>query len=103
MEFSCIDSFCSAGGLGLGLQQAGFNILLSFDIDHLCIDTIRANTKYFNRPAEVADIANMLNGELLKRCNLKKENCFFLQVDRLVKDFRFKEEEVTLTREIHLY
>ena len=78
MEFSCIDSFCGAGGLGLGLQRAGFNILLSFDIDHLCIDTIKSNTKYFNHPAEVADIANMLNGELLRKCNLKRGELFLL-------------------------
>ena len=78
MEFSCIDSFCGAGGLGLGLQRAGFNILLSFDIDRLCIDTIKANTKYFNHPAEVADIANMLNGELLRKCNLKRGELFLL-------------------------
>lgn len=78
MEFSCVDSFCGAGGLGLGLRQVGFNILLSFDIDRLCIDIIRANTKYFNHPAEVADIADMLNGELLKKCNLKKGELFLL-------------------------
>jgi len=28
-----IDLFCGAGGLGLGLKRAGFDILLSFDID----------------------------------------------------------------------
>ena len=33
MEYTCIDSFCGAGGLGLGLKKAGFKILLSFDID----------------------------------------------------------------------
>lgn len=63
-KYTCIDSFCGAGGLGLGLKRAGFNILLSFDIDQICIDTIKANKKYFNHPAEAADIADMLNGEL---------------------------------------
>ncbi len=71
-KYTCIDSFCGAGGLGLGLQRAGFEILLSFDIDKLCIETINKNTKYFEHPAEAADIADMLNGELLKRCNLKR-------------------------------
>ena len=77
-KYTCIDSFCGAGGLGLGLQRAGFEILLSFDIDKLCIDTINKNKKYFDHPAEVADIADMINGELLKRCNLKRGELFLL-------------------------
>lgn len=43
VKYTCIDSFCGAGGLGLGLQQAGFDIRLSFDIDNRCIKTIEAN------------------------------------------------------------
>lgn len=78
MKYTCIDSFCGAGGLGLGLQRAGFDILLSFDTDHLCIDTMNKNRKYFNHPAVVADIAEMLNGELLKRCDLNRGELFLL-------------------------
>ena len=78
MKYTCIDSFCGAGGLGLGLQRAGFEILLSFDIDKLCIETIKANTKYFSHPAQAADIADMLNGRLLKKCNLKRGELFLL-------------------------
>lgn len=77
-KFTCIDSFCGAGGLGLGLKQAGYNILLSFDIDQICIDTINANKKYFGHPAESADISDMLNGELLKKCNLGRGELFLL-------------------------
>ena len=77
-KFTCIDSFCGAGGLGLGLKQAGYNILLSFDIDQICIDTINANKKYFGHPAESADISDMLNGELLKICNLERGELFLL-------------------------
>jgi len=78
MHYTCVDSFSGAGGLCLGLEQAGFDILLSFDIDSRCIDTIRANPKYFGHPAEVADISDMLNGELLKRCNIKRGELFLL-------------------------
>lgn len=78
MHYTCVDSFAGAGGLCLGLEQAGFDILLSFDIDSRCIDTIRANSKYFGHPAEVADISDMLNGELLKRCNIKRGELFLL-------------------------
>ena len=78
LKYTCVDSFCGAGGLGLGLKRAGFDILLSFDIDKLCIDSIHCNKKYFNHPAIVADIANMLNGELLRQCNLKRGELFLL-------------------------
>ncbi len=78
VRYTCIDSFCGAGGLGLGLKRAGFDILLSFDIDQICINTINANQKYFNHPAEAADITNMLNGELLKKCHLKRGDLFLL-------------------------
>lgn len=78
MEYTCIDSFCGAGGLGLGLEKAGYKILLSFDIDQICINTINANNQHFHHPAEVADIADMLNGILLKKCNLKRGELFLL-------------------------
>lgn len=78
MKCTCIDSFCGAGGLGLGLERAGFDILLSFDIDQTCINTINANVKYFNHPAETSDIADMLNGNLLQKCNLKRGELFLL-------------------------
>lgn len=72
MKLRCVDAFCGAGGLGLGLKQAGFDIVLSFDIDRHCIDTINGNRKYFGHPAEQADIADMLNGKLLGKCHLVK-------------------------------
>ncbi len=78
IKYTCIDSFCGAGGLGLGLKRSGFDILLSFDIDQICIDTINTNKKYFNHPAEAADITNMLNGVLLEKCQLKRGELFLL-------------------------
>ena len=78
MEYTCIDSFCGAGGLGLGLKRAGYKILLSFDIDPICIDTINANSEYFHHPAVQADIRDMLNGNLLMRCGLKRGELFLL-------------------------
>lgn len=78
MKYTCIDSFCGAGGLGLGLEKAGFDILLSFDIDQTCINTINANTRYFHHPAIQADIADMLGGNLRERCNLNRGELFLL-------------------------
>lgn len=76
--YTCIDSFSGAGGLGLGLQNAGFDILLSFDIDKKCIDTINANKKYFRHPAMTADINDMLDGKILEICKLKRGELFLL-------------------------
>lgn len=78
MSFTCIDSFCGAGGLCLGLERAGFDVLLSFDIDPLCIETMSANKKYFDHQTHVADIADMLNGELLRKCNIQRGELFLL-------------------------
>ena len=78
MRYTCIDSFSGAGGLGLGLTRAGFDILLSFDIDKKCIDTINSNPQYFHHKAEIADIADMLSGALLQKCNLKRGELFLL-------------------------
>ncbi len=78
MSFTCIDSFCGAGGLGLGLKRAGFDVLLSFDIDAICIDTINSNPKYFGHTAIQADIADMLDGNLLKLCQLERGDLFLL-------------------------
>ena len=78
MQYSCIDSFCGAGGLALGLQRAGFNILLSFDIDSKCIETINKNTQHFQHSAVTADIADMLNGNILEKCAIKRGELFLL-------------------------
>ena len=48
MSFNCIDCFCGAGGLALGLSNSGFDILYSFDIDAKAIATMRSNLKYLH-------------------------------------------------------
>ncbi|MCL2061120.1 MAG: DNA cytosine methyltransferase [Firmicutes bacterium] len=78
MRFTCVDSFSGAGGLSLGLSKAGFEVLLSFDIDKRCIETISRNPKYFSHPAVCEDIKNMLGGRLLKDIGLKQNELFLL-------------------------
>jgi DNA (cytosine-5)-methyltransferase 1 len=78
MNYTCVDSFSGAGGLSLGLKEAGFDILLSFDIDSKCINTIQSNPKYFNHPALCEDIKNMLGNQLLDKIGLKKQELFLL-------------------------
>ena len=78
MKYTCIDAFCGGGGLGLGLKNAGYDILLSFDIEKKCIETINRNQKYLGHPALVADISELLDGKLLELCHLKRGELFLL-------------------------
>jgi len=40
---TAIDLFCGAGGLSLGLKQAGFKVLAAVDLDPLAIKSFKAN------------------------------------------------------------
>ena len=77
-EFTCVDSFCGAGGLALGLKRAGFHLLYSFDIDSKCVETMKANEQYFTHVVEVADICDTLDGKLLDKCHLRRGELFLL-------------------------
>ena len=71
-QYKCIDSFCGAGGLCLGLIKAGFDVLYSFDIDAKAIGTMRTNSSYFySHKAEVRDIYDINPLELLSSVGLK--------------------------------
>jgi DNA (cytosine-5)-methyltransferase 1 len=39
----CVDAFCGAGGLSLGLRRAGFDVLAAFDLDKPSVDTYALN------------------------------------------------------------
>jgi DNA (cytosine-5)-methyltransferase 1 len=42
--YTCIDAFCGAGGLSLGLGRAGFEVIAAFDSDEKSIDTYTLNS-----------------------------------------------------------
>jgi DNA (cytosine-5)-methyltransferase 1 len=42
-QYACADSFCGAGGLALGLEWAGFEVLASFDASECAVKTFREN------------------------------------------------------------
>lgn len=42
-DYTCIDSFCGAGGLALGLGCAGFKVVISFDADACAVATFGSN------------------------------------------------------------
>ena len=78
MRFTFVDSFAGAGGLGLGLEDAGFTPLASFDNDARCIETQKLNTKGSEKQILQASIDDMLDGELLRKCDLKQGELFLL-------------------------
>lgn len=78
MRFSCIDAFCGAGGLSLGLTRAGFDVVYAFDNDPLSIQSYASNKKYLPHDAELRDAASIDAQELLTRLKLKSGDLFLL-------------------------
>lgn len=62
--YSCIESFCGAGGLSLGLEQAGFNVIAAFDIDAKAVETFNG---YRGRDVAFVADARDLTGDDLRR------------------------------------
>ena len=58
-----IDLFCGCGGMGLGFQQAGFDIVYACDIDKYAIQSYRHN---IGEHGVVADITKLTAAELPK-------------------------------------
>lgn len=51
-----IDCFCGAGGLSIGFEKAGFDVIYAFDIDEAAINTYKHNPKYHHGKAFVRNI-----------------------------------------------
>ncbi|MFW9875132.1 MAG: DNA cytosine methyltransferase [Candidatus Thorarchaeota archaeon] len=49
-NLNIIDLFCGAGGLSLGFQEVGYNIVTSLDIDNYAIETYSFNIKTQKKP-----------------------------------------------------
>ena len=73
MAYNCIDCFCGAGGLALGLSNSGFDILYSFDIDAKAIATMRSNYKYLPiHQTEIKDIYEINIDTLINMVGLRQ-------------------------------
>ena len=67
MRLTAVESFCGAGGMAIGLKEAGFMSLLAFDLNEPAISTYRQGV---GSDGEVLD-ARIASGEsILKRIGL---------------------------------
>ena len=58
-----IDIFCGVGGMSLGFEQAGFDIIGAFDAEQRCIDVY--NTNFPKSPATCIDLSKAKGTDLL--------------------------------------
>jgi len=68
-RFTCVETFCGAGGLGSGLKEAGFELLFAFDKDRMAVRTYRHNV---SEDAEDWDINDISAFDILARTGVKK-------------------------------
>ena len=68
--FTNVELFAGAGGLALGLEQAGFENLLSNDFDKDSCNTLKANRPDWNVICD--SVENLAEQDLLKILNIKE-------------------------------
>lgn len=68
-SYKCIELFAGAGGLALGLEQAGFNEVALIEIDKTACETLKTNRPNWNVIND--DIVDFSKRDLLKEFNLE--------------------------------
>lgn len=68
--FTNVELFAGAGGLALGLEQAGFENLLLNDFDKDSFNTLKANRPNWNVICD--SVENLAEQDLLKKLNIKE-------------------------------
>lgn len=69
MTLTAIDLFCGAGGLTCGLKQAGFEVKLGVELEHVAAETYRVN--HPEHPLYEADIRTLDPYLIMKELNIK--------------------------------
>ncbi len=72
MNKRMVDLFAGCGGLGLGMEKAGFKVILASDIDPNCMKTYSINRNFDEKRMFIGDIAE-LNKSLCDYDELNKE------------------------------
>ena len=62
-----ISLFSGAGGLDISSHMAGIPVILSTDFDHDCIETLKANKKYFGETKILEGDLHEIKSETLKK------------------------------------
>jgi len=68
-NFKFIEAFSGSGGMGLGLEQAGFDLLYAFDINE---KAVRTHNENLGNRCEVADVNFVSGKRILERFGIKK-------------------------------
>ena len=68
--FNVIDLFCGCGGLSLGFEQAGYNVLLGIDVWKDALETFRHNHK--SGTTLCADLSKLTGEEVDQEINFQK-------------------------------
>lgn len=66
-----IDLFAGAGGLSVGATDAGCDVRIALELDHVACDTLRANPKYHGKVIE-EDVRRITGGDLRNAASLGK-------------------------------
>jgi DNA (cytosine-5)-methyltransferase 1 len=73
-KLKAIELFAGAGGMALGLQQAGLNVVAAVEIDKWCCTTLKANKRHAFPKMKIisADITTLSGESLLEKVGLAK-------------------------------
>ena len=55
-KYKIVDLFCGCGGMTLGMEKAGYNVLAGFDIWKPAIDVYKANFKHPVIQLDLSDV-----------------------------------------------
>jgi DNA (cytosine-5)-methyltransferase 1 len=64
---TCIETFCGAGGMALGLGRSGFDVRLAFDLDPMAVNTYNKNIAPH---CHVMDASNITGNALMKKAGI---------------------------------
>lgn len=68
-QFTCVESFCGAGGMGIGLAQAGFDVRLAFDLNEWAVKTYQQS---ISKNCIVADASKITIEEIESLANISR-------------------------------